>query len=272
MNDLIYVYCISEKRLGNIREFAPKTVETIQVGNFFAIIKYVSGEEFSEVNFKANLSNAAWLERHAREHIQVIGKIMEAGPVIPFRFGTIYYSFEGLQKFVADFSDSLADNFNHIRGKEEWAVKIYCDRRILSEQIDELSEEAASLEAQIMESSPGKAFLLKRKKSELIENEMDRLCKGYGQSYFNELRDISMDTALNNLLPKEFTGRNDTMILNATFLVDQEKAANFCGTVEELRGKARKAGFFVELTGPWPLFSFVRIKENQKLGNPQQGF
>jgi len=264
MNDLIYVYCISDKRLGNIREFELKTVDTIQVGDFFAIIKYVRGEEFSEVNFKANLSNAEWLEKNAREHILVISKIMEAGPVIPFRFGTIYYSLEGLQKFVTDFSDSLADNFNHIRGKEEWAVKIYCDRRILSEQIDELSEEAASLEAQIMDSSPGKAFLLKRKKSELIENEMDRLCKGFGQSYFNELRDLSLATALNNLLPKEFTGRNDTMILNATFLVAQEKSANLSCTVEELQGKARKAGFFLELTGPWPLFSFVHITENQK--------
>ena len=264
MNDLIYVYCISEKRLDSLRNFELKTVENIQVGDFFAIMKYVSVEEFSEESFKANLSNAEWLEKNAREHIRVISKIMEEGPVIPFRLGTVYYSWEGLEKFVTDFSDSLTDNFNHIRGKEEWAVKIYCDRRILSEQIDELSEEAASLEAQIMGSSPGKAFLLKRKKSELIENEMDRLCKSFGQAYFNELRDLSIAASLNNLLPKEFTGRNDTMMLNATFLVESAKIVPFTAAVEVMKTKAGKSGFFIEQTGPWPLFSFVHIKENQK--------
>jgi len=264
MNDLIYVYCISDKRLENIRDFDLKTVENIQVGDFFAIIKRVSAAEFSEVNFKANLSNAEWLEKNAREHILVISRIMEAGPLIPFRFGTIYYSREGLEKFVTDFSISLTDNFNYIRGKEEWAVKIYCDRRILADQIDELSEEASNLEVQIMGSSPGKAFLLKRKKSELIEIEMDRLCKNFGQAYFNELRDLSIATGLNNLLPKEFTGRNDTMMLNATFLVESEKIGLFSATVEVMKTKAGKSGFFIEQTGPWPLFSFVHIKENPK--------
>jgi len=131
----------------------------------------------------------------------------------------------------------------------------------LCEQIDELSEEAASLEKQIMASSPGKAFLLKKKKTELIENEMDRLCKKYGQEYYDEFKILSEATYLNNLLPKDIVGREDSMILNASFLISKNKLAEFKNTVDVLKKKDGNSGFFIESTGPWPTFSFISIKE-----------
>ena len=112
-----------------------------------------------------------------------------------------------------------------------------------------------------MASSPGKAFLLKRKKSDLIENEIDRLCKKYGQQYYNEFKDLSESTNLNNLLPKEFTGREDTMILNASFLVNKSKVADLISTVDKLKRMNENSGLFIEAIGPWAPFSFISIKE-----------
>lgn len=263
MNDLIYVYCVSDSPLGLVSNMDSIGVNTIMINNFFMIVKYVSESEFSEGNLKKNVSDIQWLETNAREHFKVISNIMEYCTVIPFKFGTIYNSLAGLKKFIADYSDSLIENFRHIEDKEEWAIKIYCNRKTLIEQIDELSEEAATLEKQIMASSPGKAFLLRRKKSDLIEYEMNRLCNKYGQEYYDEFKNLSESTSLNNLLPKEFTGREDTMILNATFLVSKYKVADFKHIVEALRKKDENSGFFIEATGPWPPFSFISIKEKQ---------
>jgi len=162
---------------------------------------------------------------------------------------------------MLDYAASIIENFQHIEGKEEWAVKIYCDRKALSEQIDELSEEAAALEKQIMASSPGKAFLLRRKKADLTVNEMDRLCKNYGQEFYDRLRNLSVATSLNNLLPTEFTGRKETMILNAAFLVNKGNVADFLHTVDILNKRNDNSGFIIEATGPWPPFSFISIKE-----------
>ncbi|MDZ4204671.1 MAG: GvpL/GvpF family gas vesicle protein [Bacteroidales bacterium] len=262
-SDLIYVYCLSNSppELGG--ELKSVGLKAIAAGNFYVVVKYVSESEFSEENFKKNLSDIQWLETNAREHIRVITTIMEYSTVIPFKFGTIYNTEASLKKFITDYSGSLIENFHHIKGKEEWSVKIYCDRKELCKQIDELSEEAAALEKQIMASSPGKAFLLTRKKTDLIENEMDRLCKNYGQEYYNEFKNLSESASLNNLLPKEFTGRKDTMILNATFLVSKNKVTDFRSTVDTLRKKDGNSGFFIEATGPWPPFSFISIKEKQ---------
>jgi len=122
--------------------------------------------------------------------------------------------------------------------------------------------EAAALEKQIMASSPGKAFLLQRKKAVLIEDEIDRICKSYGQEYYDKCKNLSESTSLNNLLPKELSGREDTMILNATFLVSKNKVTDFKSTVDALKNRNGKTGFSIEVTGPWPPFSFIAIKEN----------
>jgi len=263
INKLIYVYCISSSPLGLVHIMESKGLKSLMFDDFFVIVKYVSENEFSEENFKKNLSDFQWLESNAREHIRVIGLIMEYCTVIPFKFGTIYHSKDSLKKFIADYSDSLIENFHNIKGKEEWSVKIYCERKTLSEQIDELSEEAANLEKQIMASSPGKAFLLKRKKADLIETEIDRLCKNYGQEYYNEFKKLSESTSINNLLPKELTGREDAMILNATYLVSKNNVTDFKSIVDRLRKNDGNSGFIIEATGPWPPFSFISIKEKQ---------
>ncbi|NQU86937.1 MAG: GvpL/GvpF family gas vesicle protein [Mariniphaga sp.] len=260
-NNLIYVYCLSNSPPELAHDIEPKGLKSLIFDNFYVIIKYVSESEFSEENFKKNLSDIQWVETNAREHIKVISKIMETGTVIPFKFGTIFNARSSLKKFVADYSDSLHENFLHIEGKEEWSVKIYCDRKSLSEQIDELSEEAASLEKQIMASSPGKAFLLKKKKNDLIENEMDRLCKKYGQEFYDDFKNLSEETSLNNLLPKDFTGREDFMILNAAFLVSKNRLTDFKNLVDTLIKKDENSSFCIEANGPWPPFSFISIKE-----------
>lgn len=265
LNDLLYVYCLSNSNPGLLLSIEPQGLKVLRFDDFYVIVKFVPKSEFSEENLKKNVADMQWLEINAREHIMVINKVMEHTTVIPFNFGTIYQSEDSLKKFICDYSDSLIEHFLLFECKEEWAAKIYCNRKMLSDQIDELSEEAAAIEKQIMASSPGKAFLLKRKKTDLIENEIDRIIKNSGQKYYNELKNLSGSTKLNNLLPKEFTGREDTMILNATFLVSREKVNEFISTVRVLKNKYSGNGFDFEITGPWPPYSFISIKENSNV-------
>ena len=260
-NELIYVYCLtnSQPEFNEISD--TNGLRTIFLDGFYVIVKDVSVDDFSEESFKRHLSDLMWLEANARDHIEVITGIMKNSSVIPFKFGTIFQEEDSLKNFIKDYFDSLTENFEYVGGKEEWAIKIYCDRKVLSNQIDELSEEAATLERQIMSSSPGKAYLLKRKKNDLIEFEMNRICKIYGQRYFDEFNNLSESISLNNLLPKEITGREDTMILNATFLVKTKNVVDFKGVAEIFEKKDRNSGFNLEFTGPWPPFSFISIKE-----------
>jgi hypothetical protein len=258
---MFYVYCLSIGPPVVAGDRYPEGVRSLNLENRHIVLKYVDESEFSEENFKRNLSDIEWLESNAREHIEVIRTVMEYNTVIPFKFGTIFVTEESLCKFLRDYSASLVESFLQVDGKEEWAVKIYCDRRHLSQRIDEISLDAAALERLIMDSPPGKAFLLKKKKQGLVEEEIDKVCKTFGQAFFNELKSLSESASLNNLLPKEFTGRDENMIVNASFLVKKTQGSLFVKCARLMETKKENSGFFTEVTGPWPPFSFISIKE-----------
>lgn len=256
---MVYVYCITD------RIYTPgmeqKGIRCLFFNDLYAVVKDVSPEEFSEENLKRNFASLEWIEAHTREHIGVICEVMKSCSVIPFKFGAIFNSEENIGKFIDEYAASLSENLNRVKGNEEWSVKIFCNHEVIDSQIEVLSEEVRGIEAQIKESTPGRAFILKRKRAELVTNEVERVIRGAGQHCFDSLERYSGQTHLCNLLPRELTERNDDMILNATYFVKEESVPEFLKTADNLLDEYKKIGFELEVTGPWPPFTFVTLKE-----------
>ncbi|PQB07509.1 hypothetical protein BST83_10310 [Polaribacter filamentus] len=257
ITNLLYVYCISNNPLMVPSEIVSRGLKSLIFNDFNVLYKLVSESDYTENNFL----DIKWLETNSRKHMGVIIAAMEFGAVIPFKFGTIFNSKTSLKKFITDYSDSLVKNFKYIKEKEEYAVKIYCDRKVLLGRMGELSKEIESLDKTIAASSPGKAYLLKSKKTALLEDEMDKICSEYGQKYYNEFSHMSVSSNTANLLMKESSGRTDTMILNATFLVSNRSSDDFIKKANDFANEDIHIGFCVETTGPWPPFNFISIKE-----------
>lgn len=260
-NGLIYIYCLSDSplELSQFTDYAD--LKCFECGGFYAAGKYVTVDDYSEDNLKQNVSDVVWIEKNAREHIAVISKVMERYNIIPFKFGTIFSTEEKLNIFISDYSASLTENLKKCEEHEEWSVKIYCNRETFKQQIGTLSGEVSKLESLIRESSPGRAYILERKKSELVETEIDKHSYIYGTNYYSLFLKLSEYSELNSLLPKEMTGRNDDMILNVAFLVNKSKVNNFKSTAAMLQKEKNILGLDVVVTGPWPPFSFISIKE-----------
>ncbi|MEI6141335.1 MAG: GvpL/GvpF family gas vesicle protein [Mariniphaga sp.] len=259
--ELIYVYCISDSPPKTEGISTNETLRCLAFGGLYAIVKEVSPDEFSEENLKKNFADLAWIETHARDHIRVIVEVMKTTTVIPFKFGTIFISDERLGNFIDDYALSLNENLQHLKGKEEWSVKIYCDKTKLNSQIGEISQQVHDLELEIQKSMPGKAFILKRKKADLVEKEVQVAICNYGQTCYDQLYALSATTRVNNLLPKEVTERTDDMILNASFFVLAEKVSEFLAIIDQSQEKYKEVGFDIESAGPWPPFSFISLKE-----------
>lgn len=259
--ELIYVYCISDSRV--ILNDKPdwQHIKCLEFGSFYAIVKFVSPNDFSEENLKNNFGNLLWIDKHAREHILIISELMKKNTVIPFKFGTIFNSEKNLGRFVEDYSVSLKENIINIAGKQEWAVKIYCHRPTLNRQIVETNEDIIKFEQEIQKSTPGKAFLLKRKKTELVEKEVEKVMGICGQSGYEKLNEISDMTTLNKTLPKDVTERQDDMILNLACLISEDNLNEFNDVIAQHQEKYRNSGLTIEISGPWPSFSFIRIVE-----------
>lgn len=260
---LIYVYCISDNLLNPESFSAEENLRCSVFQKFSAIVKDVSANEFSEESLKKNFGDLAWIESHARDHIRIISEVMKNRTVIPFKFGTIFNSEESLRQFIVDYSSSLTENLKNLKGKEEWSVKIYCDRTILNQQIGEISEDVRALEQEISISQPGKAFILKRKKAELIGKEIEMVMRICGQVCYEKLVTLSEQIQINNLMTKELTERTDDMILNVSCFVKNDKVGELMAEISKLQEKYKHVGFDLDVAGSWPPFSFTLIQEKQ---------
>jgi hypothetical protein len=259
-DDLIYVFCalipVEAKEEAAIGEY----VFALDFDNIRVLVKNVAANDFSEENLKRNFADLDWVEKHTREHVVIISKVMKSHTVVPFKFGTIFKTTQSLRNFIDEYRSQLIENLNELEGKEEWGVKLFCDYQSLPEYIRQTCNEVIEMDREINESKPGKAFLLKRKAEELIKNECHKELQEYGQLFFRQIESLSSKTRLNPLLPKEVTGRSDEMILNIACLIQKNNIGLMLKKTELLRQEFLKVGLIPDLSGPWPPFSFITIK------------
>lgn len=257
-NDLIYVYCVL-----NVQPQPDENVHAYhlifsRVKEYYVCLKMVSFDEFSEENRKKNFANPDWLKVNTFNHLEVIKAIMKNYSVIPLKFGTLFKNYPDLEKFIENRSTLLTDTFRLVENNEEWEVKIHCDKKVITDHISELNEEIELLDNQILQSAPGKAFMLKYRKNELTNKEIDRLMLVNTQKCLEELKNLSQQYLIHYFSP--FKKEGEHLILKASFLVEKNITPEFIRLVHLQEGKYSSLGFSFEAKGPLPPFSFASIE------------
>jgi hypothetical protein len=79
---------------------------------------------------------------------------------------------------------------------------------------------------------------------------------------------MAVETRLRSLLSGAATGRREAMVVNVALLVDTAGCPALHTAVGELDAHLRTEGFALELTGPWPPYSFCDEESGpQELGD-----
>lgn len=265
---LIYLYCITDKvpKLKEIENLVDNPY-FIYHQSLYAIVNNVKEFEFDEENLKRNLADLEWISHKASIHEKAIEGIMKNTGVIPFKFGTIFATEDNLKAMLGQHLEGFKDILIKLENKEEWGVKIYCNSEKLKENLIQEDEQLLNIDKEINSSAAGKAYLLKKKKEELLNIAVNKKLNEYGQVSFDRLREKSTEARINKLLPKEVTERNDEMILNSAFLINKDKVEDFLNIVEDVRTKYTDRGLFFDCTGPWPPYNFCSsLKEKARDG------
>lgn len=266
--NLIYLYCVTKKepKLKEVKNLVDELYFVYHMG-LYAVVSKVKESEFSEENLKKNLVDLEWIKAEASIHEKIIEEVMKDTCVIPFKFATLFNNEDNLKAMLEEHVEELKASLKHLEGKEEWGVKIYCDIEKLKENLIQEDEALLKIDKEISASSPGKAFLLKKKKEELINTLLSKKLNEYGQYNFDRLREQSLKARINKLLPKEVTERKDEMILNSAFLVHKDKISAFISGVDILKEQYKDKGLFLNCTGPWPPYNFCDLpKEEAQYG------
>ena len=226
---------------------------TVRAAGLTALVGDVSRLEFGEAALRRNLEDLDWLERTARAHHAVIEAVAERYPVVPMRFATVYGSDDSAAETLRQRAADLRRAWSRIRGRSEWGVKAYA-----------ADPAPAPGSQEDPATGPGAAYLQRRRAQLQAHRNARHQAMDSAQAIYAGLRRLSVSARLYPPQSPDLAGQRAPMVLNAAYLVANERSGEFAAALADLTAGHRSVR--LALTGPWPAYSFVG---DQGGGNPR---
>ena len=186
-------------------------------------------EEFGEEALARNLEDLSWLEQVARAHNDVVWAVAEQATVAPMRLVTICTDDASVRGHVDAHHDGLVQALDSVEGRREWSVKVLVAPREPEPERDEAPV------------TSGAAYLMRKSEQAERRRSAERGRGGHGRP--GARRPGRGVVASRRLAPQDarLTGRTETMMLNAAYLVPDERARRLPGPgATGPRGRARR--------------------------------
>lgn len=260
-----YLYCVRKKTNS---EFSAPAIDGgkiwfLSYQDLEAVASEVSLEKFGaeEIQKKAQ-EDLNWIKEKAQAHEIVIEKAMakenrKVIPVIPMKFGTIFKTQEKLEQTLRKYYSQFKEKLENLIGKQEWAVKVYLNHKTFKEEIKKISPVVQEKEKEIAQLPEGMAYFMQKQIDEAVAKEVDNTLQNYIENFFGTLERCTIAGTKGKILEKELTGKSLPMILNAIFLVSEQRLEDFIQQVKRLNQEYRPRGFNFEYSGPWPPYNFI---------------
>ena len=221
-----------------------------------AIVSDVSEEAYADEAIDARLSDLAWVGERGLAHERVLDWYAERGPVIPLSLFSLHRDEARVRERFTSEEERFARSLERLRGRREWGVKLWRDDERLSEHLAELSAAVAALSGELERASPGRRFLLEKKRASLRADEMKRVSARVSHEVYAQLSGEA-ERSVTVPIPGAAPQAAKTLVLYGAFLVPDERFADFQRRLSELAGTFQPTGFDFEFTGPWPPYHFA---------------
>ena len=233
--------------------------------NLEAVVSEVPLDEFDfeQIQQKAQ-EDLNWIKEKAQLHEAVIEEAMQVNgkflAVIPMRFGAIFKNKEKIQQNIETHYTKFENLLTDLQGKQEWSVKVYLENyEALEQEVKNGNEAVKAKEKEIAAMPKGMAYFFEKQLEELISTEMAKNVENCIQDFFLTIKKYAENGLQGKILHKELTGKIEPMILNAIYLIKEEKIQDFKIKISRLRNKMKTKGFLVEYSGPWPPYNFAKV-------------
>ncbi|MFE1316332.1 GvpL/GvpF family gas vesicle protein [Kitasatospora phosalacinea] len=241
---------------GGVADEGPRTVTA---DGLLAVVGSVPAPDFDADALQRHLGEPQWLERTARAHHRVVAAV--ADRALPVRFGTVYRDDDRVRALLTAHADGFRTALAGIADRTEWGVKVYQERT---------DPDAAAERDGPPDDRPGTAYLLRRRSA---RDRADRALADAAErarQVHRALAGLADRSTEHPPQPPEATGVREPMLLNGSYLVHRSRTAEFARAVtglQHLHGPALR----VELTGPWPPYSFADLPTGETGGTGEAG-
>jgi gas vesicle protein GvpL/GvpF len=262
VSDLIYLYGFVPEPLGGptrtLAGIGDRPVELVEINGIQAVISQVDTNEYDSQRIESRMQDLGWVAEQGVAHERVVAWFVDRTQILPASLFTLYSSLPALRRSTEAQIDALRGELVRLDGLREWDLKVSYDADTLSRQLGEYSEAVRNLDTEIAAATPGKRYLLERKRGELIRRELVRVARARAQSILDELRPLSSAV---RTLPIPQTTEQLPVLLHAALLVHREKENDLVGYVERARNSVEHSGMSLSFSGPWAPYRFVQHEQ-----------
>jgi hypothetical protein len=239
-----------------------REVVAVEQGAVAAIAGPVSLRDFAPEALRERLQDREWMAERVFAHEAVLARHLNAGPVVPMRFATVVTDEAAVHQFLDELEADLLHALEVLDGRSEWGVKLYADWAAVRKATTARTASEATEEG-----GEGAAYFSRKRSLRTARSRSQELGHRIARASYEELADVAVRAALLALRePDEGEPEGQSMLLNGAFLVDDEALDDFHDLAERLGRDHAATGIRVEVTGPWPPYSFVDMADLQATG------
>ena len=189
---------------------------------------------------------------NALAHEHVIETVMKTHTIIPMSFGTVFRTDDDIREVLRSIYPSVKDVLKQMSGKVEFGLKVTWDRDHIVDELQREHEEIHRFHLEITRKHLQSTYFARMQLGRMIDKALAEQSADYVREIYEALRAICVASRDNKPI-------GDKMIMNAAFLLEREREAEFDAAVNRI---AKKFGdrLNFKYTGPWPPYNFVNIR------------
>src|SRR6516165_3718070 len=197
---------------------------------------------------------------NALAHEHVIETVMKTHTIIPMSFGTVFRTDDDIREVLRSIYASVKDVLKQMSGKVEFGLKVTWDRDHIIDELKRDHDEIHRFHQEITRKHLQSTYFARMQLGRMIDKAMAERSAEY-------VREIYEGLHANCVASRDNKPIGDKMIMNAAFLIEREREAEFDAAVNRI---ARQFGdrLNFKYTGPWPPYNFVNIRLKLKRGSP----
>lgn len=257
MSEAIYLYGFVSEETPTpqaLEGIAGGAVEVLDVGGVGAVVGRVPAEEFAPEVLDARLEDLDWVAAHGVRHERVVTWFVDEASILPARLFTLYTSEEALLERVRARRSEIAERLRDLAGRREWDLKVSFDAEALRPHLARHSEKVAAFEEEVAGASPGRRYLLERKKDELLREEGGRVARRLADELLEEVGALADRVRELDLPAKAGTA---PVVLSAALLVRAEREDRLRDELDARSEALDACGLRVRFSGPWAPYRFL---------------
>jgi hypothetical protein len=251
---LRYLYAVANANAqtaiagSSLRGIDDGRVEAIVEGQLLGVTSAVPASDYEEEPLNERLQDLEWLAPRAASHQEVNGRLLDlADAVIPLAFGAIYRDDEGVRELLRTRAADFADRLRAVQGRAEWIVSIERDGSGAPS-----GGAVGALDAEIAAAPPGRAFLLGKRRDEVIREERRARDAAVAEETWAAIEAIAERVYREPLIEDPTAAA----IARFSVLTPRDREIELGDVVRGLGASGVSEGYRVRLSGPWPAYRF----------------